>query len=791
MIVRKMWEGSAAFVFVDGSNCGIPIDQAEVIEPDESLSAAISLHRLGYWSHLIHPDEKRPIGKGWGLKRWDKPKLKRTARSCPTAGAGVSLGPERAPDGGWLMDVEVDGQGGEDSLVTFLGGEVPDTPSWGSARGGHALFGPDGDRLQKLLVEAGAEEGKDDKGKGAWHLDELPGLELRIGGYKDDGTVKQIQSVVPPTVGTDGQKRRWRVSPRKPVAPLPEAAYAFLEAIAERKAIQAEEPLAEAEDTAAAGMTIKATATTRESLIEAYAAKAIANECDAVENAGAGGRNNRLNVAAFSLGQLIGAKALMRSEVEQALTEAARRAGLDRDPGCGERGIAATIKSGLNTGEKKPRDLSGIGSNGRAHSHGGNGKPNPGDRKPADTGDGAAIEWGKLSLEQLGVEWASDIEDEPIEWVNDLRTATGKLHITAGAGGLGKSQHMIAKAAAVTTGGKFPDGGQCRRSGVVIILACEDGRADTIVPRLKAAGADLTKVSIQKTTLIIPGKDGKPALIDFVNFQNREYWEELFKRLEPVLLIADPVPAFMGRDVNDHRNADVRRVLEPFIELLEKYRVAMECGTHVGKSFKDRTATDQILGSVAYSNLARRVDMTWMDLEVPGRFIVTNPKLTIGPPQPAIAYSIEGYSYDKGGKTITTSRCKFEEKTFVIDEYDLAQGQREARRGRRGPEPAKLEDLVRFLFEFMKGKGPLFLSDIIDAVGKAGHIGKQVEDEKTGRPRWKGLGRLYEAADRIPRLAHPDDGWIVVTSKDRPSLRAVGLNSNRARWLLQRADSPS
>src|SRR5262249_9558756 len=148
-----------------------------------------------------------------------------------------------------------------------------------------------------------------------------------------------------------------------------------------------------------------------------------------------------------------------------------------------------------------------------------------------------------------------------------------------------------------------------------------------------------------------------------------------FAKLKPVLIVADPIPAFMGANVNDHRNADVRRVLEPFVDLLGRCNVAMEAITHIGKSTKDKSATDQILGSVAYANLARRVNIAWLDPQIPGRYVLTNPKLNIGPKQSAIGYTIEEYAYEKDGKTIVTSRAKFEDGTFEADEDELRQGQ--------------------------------------------------------------------------------------------------------------------
>lgn len=83
----------------------------------------------------------------------------------------------------------------------------------------------------------------------------------------------------------------------------------------------------------------------------AYVAKAVTEECDAVAQAAQGGRNERLNEAAFALGTLIGAGVLDRFDAENALFDAAMSAGL------GEGETQATIASGLNAGVQHPRTL--------------------------------------------------------------------------------------------------------------------------------------------------------------------------------------------------------------------------------------------------------------------------------------------------------------------------------------------------------------------------------------------------------------------------------------------------
>ena len=94
-----------------------------------------------------------------------------------------------------------------------------------------------------------------------------------------------------------------------------------------------------------------ATSTSRPSavLIPAYAMAAWRGEQAAVRAAPVGERNATLNTAALKLGQLVGAGALARQDVEVALRDAARDVGLE------DREIAATIRSGIEAGIADPR----------------------------------------------------------------------------------------------------------------------------------------------------------------------------------------------------------------------------------------------------------------------------------------------------------------------------------------------------------------------------------------------------------------------------------------------------
>ena len=69
----------------------------------------------------------------------------------------------------------------------------------------------------------------------------------------------------------------------------------------------------------------------------------------------------------------------------------------------------------------------------------------------------------------------------------------GKLTILAGAAGTGKTTLALALAVVLTAGGRWPDGSQCKQPGNVLIWSSEDVADDTLVPRLIASGADLSR----------------------------------------------------------------------------------------------------------------------------------------------------------------------------------------------------------------------------------------------------------------------------------------------------------
>ena len=90
---------------------------------------------------------------------------------------------------------------------------------------------------------------------------------------------------------------------------------------------------------------------TAQSTDSRYAQTALKLETAAVRGAPEGTRNDTLNKAAFSLGQLVGSNALSRADVEWALLDAAISSGLH------ENEARATIRSGVDSGIQQPREI--------------------------------------------------------------------------------------------------------------------------------------------------------------------------------------------------------------------------------------------------------------------------------------------------------------------------------------------------------------------------------------------------------------------------------------------------
>jgi putative DNA primase/helicase len=198
----------------------------------------------------------------------------------------------------------------------------------------------------------------------------------------------------------------------------------------------------------------------------------------------------------------------------------------------------------------------------------------------------------------------SEVVDRPVEWLWPDHIALGKLTLLIGDPGMCKSFLTIDWAARVSCGGCWPGEPVCfAPRGSVIFLSAEDDPSDTILQRLKAAGADLTKVAALTAVREPQSRaSGRP-------FSLRRDLDALEAVIEQTpncrLVVIDPISAYMD-GIDDHRNADVRNLLHPLVELAAAHRIAVVAVTHLNKN-SSRQAIYRAMGSLAFVAQARTV----------------------------------------------------------------------------------------------------------------------------------------------------------------------------------------
>jgi hypothetical protein len=409
------------------------------------------------------------------------------------------------------------------------------------------------------------------------------------------------------------------------------------------------------------------------------------------------------------------------------------------------------------------------------------GEPAP---APAPTGGGGGgngngngrIDFSAMSEAELGLIPLETVTSANVDWLWQYRLARGEMALVAGEGGLGKSMFLMACAAAVSIGGPWPAGLGTAPRGTVVIVSAEDNPRTTIRPRLEAMGADIRKVKICKARVTID-QDGVKS-VHPMSLQDHSYWKAIFDFYGDVaLFIVDPIPSYLGRGVNDRQNAEIRAVLEPFIEDVIRPRgICFYANTHLSKAPDARSPIQRITGSIAYANIPRNVHLIVRDPDDPDRRFWKQAKCNNGPDNlPALAYRIKRRDVPgEGGELVEAAVALFEEALHQIDLAEVMNGEK----GRRGPQPVKSSRFARWLWDQLAAGQAVPVRDLVDGAREAGLM-----PAPTDRQPKPSITPLYRARDRM--LAdHP--GFDVIEAAV-----PIGIGREAKAWRLQAAqDAP-
>ncbi|HEY8682727.1 MAG TPA: AAA family ATPase, partial [Rhodanobacter sp.] len=172
--------------------------------------------------------------------------------------------------------------------------------------------------------------------------------------------------------------------------------------------------------------------------------------------------------------------------------------------------------------------------------------------------------------------------------------------------------------------------------GSVVFWSGEDDNADTLNPRLRAAGADMERA------FTVDGVRDGGERYPFDPARDMDALRLALAKLPDVrLIVIDPIVSAVTGD--SHKNAEVRRGLQPLVDLAGQLRCALLGVTHFSKGTSGRDPVERITGSLAFAALARMVMVTAKqeaEGERPERRVILRAKSNIGPDGGGFVYDL-------------------------------------------------------------------------------------------------------------------------------------------------------
>jgi hypothetical protein len=346
----------------------------------------------------------------------------------------------------------------------------------------------------------------------------------------------------------------------------------------------------------------------------------------------------------------------------------------------------------------------------------------------------------------------SEVIPERVRWLWKGRIALGKLNLVDGDPGTGKSAATTDLAARVSVGKPWPDGTECKAGGVVI-LSAEDGLADTIRPRFDAANGDPSKAVAVST---VPDAEGNERQIAIPG--DLHVIEAAIERVWAVLVVVDPLMAFLPGEVNSHRDQDVRRALAPLARLAERTGAAIVVIRHLNKA-AGGNALYRGGGSIGIVGAARSGLLIAKHPEDDGRRVLASIKSNLAAPAPSLVF---GLTSNEGGAV----RVDWKGETG-LDASALISAPTDHE------ERSALSEAQEFLREVLAA-GPEPAADVRDEAESAG-ISKRTLDrarqslgvsaEREGEPGKRGGGKWFWRLPDI-KVANPK-GWQPKSGTDR------------------------
>ena len=349
-----------------------------------------------------------------------------------------------------------------------------------------------------------------------------------------------------------------------------------------------------------------------------------------------------------------------------------------------------------------------------------------------------------VALRRARVTWASQIEPEPVVWAwqegDDGRIPSGSLSIAAGREGTGKSSFGIWLAAQITNG-KLP-GSFYGKPRKVFYVAVEDSWKHTLVPRLIAGGADLSKVG----RFEVVSHDNEEVTLSLPHDNSLLEREARFHKV--ALVVIDPLMSVIGEKIDTHREREVRSALDPLAKIADRTGSLLLGIAHFNKG-SGTDAASLITGSGAFKNVPRSVfGFARDDSDDNGGRIMSQVKNSLGRDDlPSLSYVIETAEVATKKGIATTGKFTF----TGTSERSVADVLRDSRGGAEDQDERK--EAAAWLIDYLATNGgEMPARDLY----------------KSGATEGYSKDTLKRAKGKRVRSAKVGDGWVWQLVNDFP-----------------------
>ena len=249
----------------------------------------------------------------------------------------------------------------------------------------------------------------------------------------------------------------------------------------------------------------------------------------------------------------------------------------------------------------------------------------------------------------IKLKMCSTVKATKLRWLVPGFLPAGKIVTLAGDGGGGKSSVSLSIAADGSRG-RCAVGLQYEAPPPfkTLLISCEDDPGDTIIPRLVAHDADMTRILLLE--YVSDGKKKFGFHLGLVGSIRQMLKENPGIRL----IVVDPATAFVGAaKVDDHRDSDLRSLLGPIAEIAAEFDVTFLLICHLNKGGGGgHKAAGRVLGGVGYVNAARAVFLLVEDPEDRTRRLILPIKANLSSNRQGVAFRLKSLEAEEAAAAV-------------------------------------------------------------------------------------------------------------------------------------------